>query len=462
MRNLAILPFLVLSPLAASQNAKPGDVISLDTFSPAGAAHGSVSAAINASGDAYLVWEAAVDAPGSANEGRTRIEGAFLRRFSTTTWRIFPTEVLGEADSAVLGANEVYAGGDTCSAPSIEALGNDFVVAWTRMDAANNSDAQIECVSISVSTVGGASLVSSAAPGVGFSAAAIDASAAAGQADVLATGGSDFLICYVSNSGATNYPSGVAYDYELRAIDGVISGGTPLFGTEGILDDELAYDTLPGNLEHAAAVEPSCGIDSFGNLVVAYADFRLADRHGLGLDPRGTMRIARFSMGSYALLNAQRLEVRNVENLQRSASLHQSPNNSTISLAMTDIDVGGTNQNQIGHYDLDYANGVDDASIIDFNIGLKSWNPIQAEALQHRGLRVAVTDLDFNGTPAVAYKRANKPWVAINQLTSIAPQGLSIGHLETDPLNASQGWAILLTRSTSGSDARASFMITRL
>lgn len=462
MRHLAILPFLVLSPLAAAQNAQPGDVVTLSTFSPAGAAHGSVSAAINAAGDAYLVWEAAVDAPGTANEGLTRIEGAFLRRFSTTTWRIFATEVLGEADSAALGANQVYAGGDTCTAPCVEAVGNDFVVAWTRMSMANSSDAQIECATLQVSAAGGAAVVSSAAPGVGYSVAAIDASAAAGQADVLATSASDFLVCYVSNLGVVSFPSGEAYDYELRAIDGSLSGGVPSFGSGGVLDDELAFDNMPGNVTHAAAVEPSCGIDSFGNLVVAYADYRLADRHGLGLDPRGTMRIARFSMGSYAELNSQRLVVRNIENLQRSANLHQSPSNSTISLAMTDVDVGGTNQNQVGHYDLEYTNAVDDAVITNFNIGLKSWQPVQAEALQHHGLRVAVTDLDFNGNAAVAYKRPNKSWVAINQLTPIAPQGLSIGHLESDPVNPGQGWAILLTRDTTGSDARASFMITRL
>lgn len=462
MRHFAILPFLVLSPLAAAQNAQPGDVVTLSTFSPAGAAHGSVSAAINAAGDAYLVWEAAVDAPGTANEGLTRIEGAFLRRFSTTTWRIFPTEVLGEADSAVLGADQVYAGGDTCSAPSIEAIGNDFVVAWTRMDAANNSDAQIECVTIGVSTAGGAAVVSSAAPGVGFSADAIDASAAAGQPDVLATGGSGFLICYVSNTGVTSYAGGEAYDYELRAIDGALGTGAPSFGTAGVLDAVLAYDNTPGNIPHAAAVEPSCAMDNFGNLVVAYGDYRSADRRGFGFDQRGTMEVARFEMGTYAQLNGQMLEVRNIENLQRSAHLHQSPSNGEISLAMTDVDIDGFNQNQVGHYDLDYSSAVADATITDFNVGLKSWQPVQAEALQHHGLRVAVTDLDFNGNAAVAYKRPNKAWIAINPLTAIAPQGLSIGHLETDPVNPGQGWAILLTRSTSGSDARATFMITRL
>jgi len=361
----------------------------------------------------------------------------------------------------VLGVNQVYLGGDTCSAPSVESVGNDFVVAWTRMDAGNSGDANIECVTLEVPVTGGPALLSSAAPGIGFSADAIDASAAAGQATVLATGGASFLICYVSNTGVTSYAGGEAYDFELRAIDGLMGLGGPSFGAAGVLDAELAFDNLPGNIPHRAAVEPSCAMDDFGNLVVAYGDYRSADRLGL-LDQRGTMEIARFSMSSYAVLNAQNLEVRNIENLQCSANLHQSPSNSEISLAMTDVDVGGSNQNQIGHYDLSYSNAVDDASITDFNVGLKSWQPVQAEALQHRGLRVAVTDLDFHGTAAIAYKRANKPWIAINQLTPIAPQGLSIGHLESDPLNLGQGWAVLLTRGTSGSDARASFMITRL
>jgi hypothetical protein len=462
MRHLAILTFLALSPLAAAQNAQPGDVVALSTFSPPGATHGSVSAAINAAGDAYLVWEAAVDAPGSANEGLTRIEGAFLRRTSITTWRIFATEVLGEADPAVLAGDQVYAGGDTCSAPSVAAVDNDFVVAWTRMDAANSSDARIECVTIEIAVTGGAGLVSSAAPGVGFSVTAIDASAAAGQADVLATGGSNFLICYVSNTGVTSYTGGEAYDYELRVIDGAIGIGAPSFGAASVLDDLLAYDNLPGNIPHAAAVEPSCALDSVGNLVVAYSDYRSADRRGFGLDQIGTMELARFEMGSYSLMNSQNLEVRAIKNLQRSANLHHSPSNPTaISLAMTDVDVSGTNQNQIGHYDLDYS-GVADATITDHNVGPKSWQPIQAEALQHRGQRFVATDLDFNGNSALAYKRPNRAWIAINPMTSIAPQGLAIGHLETDPANPGNGWAVLLTRGTSGSDARVHFMITRL
>jgi hypothetical protein len=461
MHTLAILPFLALASFASAQNVHPGDVVALSTFSPPGAGHGSVSAVMNEIGDTFLVWEAAVDAPGTPREGLTRIEGAFLRRFSATTWRVFPTEVLGEADPTVLGAGQVFAGGDTCSAPSVAALGNNFIVAWTRSDASNGSDGQIECVTVEVPSTGSV-IISNSAPGVGFAVEAIDVQGAGGQSDVISTGASDFVICYVSNTGVTNYAGGNAYDFELRAIAGSLGVGAPSFGAVATLDTSLACDDLPGSIPQVAAVEPSCALDTFGNLVVAYADYRSADRRGIGFDQRGRMEVARFMMGSFALLNAQFVEVRNAENLQRSGHLYRSRSNSEISLAVTDVDVGSGNQNQIGHYDFDYPSANADATIIDFNVGLKSWQPVQVEALQHHGLRVAVTDLDFHGTAAVAYKRPNKSWIAINPLTSIAPQGLAIGHLETDPTDPNRGWAVLLTRGTSSGDARATFMITGL
>jgi hypothetical protein len=461
MRTLAILPILALASFAPAQNVHPGDVVALNTFSPPGAVHGSVSAAMNEIGDTFLVWEAAVDAPGTAHEGLTRIEGAFLRRFSANTWRVFPTEILAEADPTLLGADQVFAGGDTCSAPSVAALANNFAVVWTRRDASNGSDAQIECVTIEVPSAGGP-IISNSAPGVGFAVAAIDALGAGGQADLLSTGVSDFVVCFVSNIGVTTYAGGNAYDFELRAVEGSLGVGAPSFGAEHVLDDTLACDDLPGSVPQNAAIEPSCALDPYGNLVVAYADYRSADRRGLGFDQRGRMEVARFELSSFSLLNAQFVEVRNAENLQRSGHLYRSHSNDEVSLAVTDVDVGGTNQNQIGHYDFDYPNATDDATIIDFQVGLKSWQPIQVEALQHQGLRVAVTDLDFHGTAAVAYKRPNKSWVAINPLTAIAPQGLSIGHLESDPTDPNHGWAVLLTRGTASGDARASFMITRL
>jgi hypothetical protein len=384
-----------------------------------------------------------------------------VRRFSSNSWRVFPTEVLGEADPTVLGANQVFAGGDTCSAPTVEALGNDFAVVWTRSDASNGSDAQIECVTVDVPSTGGA-VVSQFAPGVGFAIEAIDALGAGGQADLLSTGGADFVVCYVSNTGVTNHAGGNAYDFDLRAVSGSLGVGAPSFGAVHVLSNAVAYDDLPGSVPHSAAVEPSCALDTFGNLVVAYADYRSADRLGAGFDQRGHMHVARFALGSFQLLNAQLVAVRNVENLQRSGHLYRSRSNSEVSLAVTDVDVDGANQNQIGHYDFDYPNATDDATIVDHNVGLKSWQPVQVEALQHRGLRVAVTDLDFHGTAAIAYKRPNKSWIAVHPLTAIAPQGLSIGHLESDPTDPNHGWAVLLTRATTSGDARAHFMITRL
>lgn len=462
MRTLAILPFLALSPLAAAQNVQPGDVVALSTFSPAGADHGSLSIAMNETGDAFLAWEATVDAPGQPNDGLTRIEGAYLRRFSNSTWRFFPTEIMGEADPAALGANQVFLGGDTCGAPSVGALDDDFVIVWTRSEVGNPSSARLESAVVKVEAAG-APVTYSEMPGIGYLVTAIDASGNAGQADVLGMSQNEFMITYVTHVGTTDHAGVSAFDFELRTIAGDLpqNPGAPLLGASVLLDDTLACDDLPGGESQPAAVEPSTSLDAFGNLVVAYADYRCAERRGLGFDQRGEMEVARFAPGTFALLSTQSIHVRNNENLQRSAHLARSSSNATISLAMTDVDIDGANQNQVGHYDLDFAS-TGAANVINFQVGLKSWQPVQAEALQHRGLRVALTDLDFNGTAAIAYKRSGKSWEAVNPLLSIAPKGLVLGHLETDPADPAHGWAILMTRGTSSGDERTTMMITRL
>jgi hypothetical protein len=468
MRFLALLAFASANTLAFAQDVQPGDVVALSTFSPAGAQHGTLAAAINEAGDAFLVWEAAVDAPGSAGEGLTRIESAFLRRISGETWRVFPTEILGEADPAALGANQVYAGGDTCSAPSVAAVGNDFVVAWTRSDLSNSGEiwigsnvGQIECVSVEVPTVGGTT-VSSAAPGVGHLVTAMNPLGAAGQPDILHTTGTDFLICYVNYLSGWNHADGQSYTFELAAIQGSLGIAGPSFGAPVVLDDLVEYDDLPANTSQPAAVEPSCALDSFGNLVVAYSKYRSIGRWAASGRSFGWLTLARFSVGSFSALNEQIIDVRGNGNFHHSADLNRSKSNSQISLTVTDVDVLGNDTNQIGHYDLDFSSPAADATITDFNVGKKNWQPIQAEALQQHGLRVALTDLDFFGTAAVAFKRPNKPWSEVNRLRSIAPQGLTLGHLETDPLDVNRGWAILLVRGTAGSDDRAHFMMARL
>ena len=463
MRSLAILPFLVTAPVFA-QDIQPGDVAALPTLSPAGAGHGEVSAAMNGLGDVLMVWEAQVDATGQPNGDLTRIEGTFLRRRSGSTWRPFATATLGEADPALLAGDMVYAGGDTCSAPSVESVGDHFVVSFTRSDASGNGDARIECVIVENPGAGGG-IVHSASAGVGYAVESIGGMGAAGQPDLTAVDGDTFVLSYVSNVGQTAHAGGDAYDFELRAVEGTMpagGAGAPSFGAVALLDDTLAYDDLPGDVDQAAAVEPSGAMDEFGNYVVAYGDYRSADRLGFGFDQRGRMEVARFTMGAFAKLNSQSLSVRNPQNMQRSVNLTTSPTNPEVLMTLTAEDVTGGAQNQLGQYDIDYENALDDATFIDRGVGLQTWNPTQGESLRHRSVRVAVTDLVSSGNAAVAYKREGRPWLAVKKLTPIAPAGLALAHLETDPTATNQGWLAVITRGDVAGDSRCHVFIARL
>lgn len=463
MRNLAIIPFLVAAP-AFAQDIKPGDVAALPTLSPAGASHGEVATAMNGLGDVLMVWEAQVDATGQPNGDLTRIEGVFLRRRASSTWRPFATATLGEADPALLGADMVYAGGDTCSAPSVEAIGDHFIVSWTRSDASGNGDARIECASIENPGAGGG-IVHSASAGVGFAVESIGGMGAAGQSDLTAAGGDSFVLSYVSNVGQTTHAGGDSYDFELRAMEGTMAAGgagAPTFGSSALLDSTLAFDDLPGDVAHAAAVEPSGAMDEFGNYVVAYGDYRSADRLGFGFDQRGRMEVARFSMGSFAALNAQSVVVRNADNLQRSVNLATSPTNTEILMTLTAEDVVGGAQNQLGQLEIDYPNASDNATLNDQGVGLMSWSPNQGESLRHRSVRVVISDLVSGSTAAVAYKRVGRPWLAVQKLTPIAPEGLALAHLETDPTATHQGWLAVMTRGDVAGDSRCHVFIARL
>lgn len=461
MSALTLLPFLI-APFAAAQNSQPGDVVALGTFAPAGAAHGEVAVAMNDIGDVFFAWEAAVDAPGNPGADLTRIEGAYLRRISNASWRLFPTEVLGEADPAALGSDQVFLGGDTCSAPDVISLGDHFVVAWTRRDASGASDARIECATIEVPAAG-ASITHGAALGVGHALAAIAPEGAAGQVDLLHGDQLDFLATYVTHVGMTSYAGGMAHDFHLETREVALASiaAAPIAGNAAILDDTLAFDDRPASVPHAAAVEPSTAWDSFGNLVVAYSDYRSADRIGFGFTQRGRLEIARFDGSSFAPKNSQLIQVRGFDNLQRDADLVRSAANSTLSLTVTAEDISFGTQNQVGHFELDYP-PVSNAAITDYAVALTSWNPNQTEALQHRGVRAALVDLDFSGTAALAYKRPGKAWVAISKPQSIAPTELALGHLETDPIQPADGWLTLAMVGTAGADPRVHFMIAKL
>jgi hypothetical protein len=461
--------FLFAGSLLAAQNIQPGQVHELATFAPAGGAAEQISSAINDQGDVYLSWQAAVHPTGHALEDLRRVEGAFLRRTSTTTWKVFPTMILGEADAAALGATQVYAGGDHCSAPDVIAVGNQFMVTWGRKDASGAADARLECALIEENGAGDA-IVHSDGAGVGYLIEdGLDPSlgnlmpAMAAMPD----GSLAAAVVYVNHLLSTPATGGILHDFDLRGttISFASIGVAPSATASESLDSLLAFDQATGTSIEADAVMPDCAFDPFGNLVVSYEDWRTDFRLGLGWNSRGRLEVGRYALtaGDYSLVNNNVMFVREFANMQRHSTLHRSPSNDEVSLSWLEVDPGdGTTE--VAHFDLDYPDAVSAPTLTDFAVGLTSnWFPEYPQVLQQHNARAVIVTLDFPSFGnAMAFKRAPGPWTNISKTNGIGPNRAALGHLEVDPNQTNRGWLAIGSEGLNGADVRCFVMMTPL
>ncbi len=403
MKFICVVACLLLStvagPLFGQAIYTDHQVFEVPSHAPVLGAADHVVNAINDRGDIFLAWSSSVYPFGHPDAEVRRVEGAFLRRVNDFRWRLCPTVILGETlPSNLPGGVSVFPSGDNCRKPDVVSVGNDFVVAWQRLELGSSPDGYLECARIEVSPAGEPEVHLSNPVGLGFILDhAVDLRSAGGMVDLAndRLSGSDKVVAvYVSRTDALPTKSGMAYEFEMRAVSFGFQGNKigPHLKQVQVLAENIALDDfLPGD-PRGGRVLPDAVFDKFGNLVVAHEDFRLAVR-GAGVD-QGKIGLRRYQVhpnGTFTLLNDQAIVGSNSEWAMRRPNMIRTGDTREINLVFGERMIPAEATDAY-HYTVDYPDPVSDAILTDLQAtmtpGVDEDLPVPVQMKQFRALLI--------------------------------------------------------------------------
>ncbi|MDP6850760.1 MAG: hypothetical protein QGH51_00225 [Planctomycetota bacterium] len=252
--------------------------------------------ALNSRGDAFVVWDAQIKINGSSpRKFRSGVQGVFMRRTSLTTWSV-PSKssviTLGDPNAFSIGSDE------KCHKPDIIAQGNNFVVTWPRIELISGNS-RLEAVEISVHPQGPIRINRpDSFSGIGWV-----------VEDGLTSGDAGIMPDLVRVDPTTGFPSQVAAvyshstsisgserEYEIRLTGMDFSVSPPNFTQPQTLVQDVCMDDHPAGLV-GGRVLPDAVSDDYGNLVLAWENFKLAGHQGAPTD-LGFIQVTRFSLSS--------------------------------------------------------------------------------------------------------------------------------------------------------------------
>lgn len=442
---------LAASPLASAQTpVNANTVIELPSHAPVDGKADHETIAINDRGDVFVVWSSSVFSLSGPDSVIRRVEGAFFRRTGPTSWDLYPTEVLGEADPALLPAGlSVYASGDICRKADVVAVGNDFAVAWQRIENADTANGRIEVAQIEAPATGNANYHLMDPSGIGWVLDNFDPRAAGGMLDLACNRGttSPIAIAYAHRTNKFAVAVGeFAYDFDLRALtfDFPTAGLAPTVNTVNTLLN-TPFDDLQAGAVDRGRVLPDLVFDSWGNVVIAFEHFARGERISVTDPDTGKILLNRYSvdgLGVFTELNSQELLGSDPAFAQRRPNVFRSPNNNAVSIAWGEIQLPASST-AIFHKDAVYPNATDDASFIDHapSVVPNNIDPDVPTPLQYKTIRGVVITVDPNpGAYHAGYQLSNSPnWKLLRDFTGLLPWRPALDVLESDPQRPGKG-----------------------
>ncbi len=451
-----ILLCLLATPASAQTAVADNEVFQIPSHSPwlGKADHSTI--AVNDRGDVFVTWSSSVYWLGHPYAQMRRVEGAYLRRTLPHRWVLYPTVILGEAKPDNLpGGTSVYANGDNCRKPDVVAVGNDFIVAWQRLEIGDSDQGQMECARIQVDANGHPEVQLKEEEGIGFILDPhVDLRAAGGMVDLAhhrESNQNDVVAVYVSRKSALPTATGVAYDFELRAVSFEFQKNKvkPQVKTPRLLDAEVAFDDFVPGDPIGGRVLADAVFDKDGNLVVAYEDFRKAVRFGeQGVDA-GKICLARFQVhgnGKFTQLNHQEIVGSNPQWAMRRPNLIRTDDDTVINLAFGERQIP-TQSTDVYHYRVEYPNATADATLTDLGALLSDdideGLPIP---LQLHGYQAVVICADPpNGARRITRQaEGNDLWHDLEEFDAVNPWRPALDVLREDPV-LSGGYIIAMT-----------------
>ena len=442
------LPGLALSQISMSAN----EVVELATASPIDGQADHATIALNDAGDVMIVWSSSVYPRSHALSKKRRVEGAFFRRTSLTTWDLYPTHTLGEAEASLMpGGVPIYPGGDRCRKPDVVAIGNDFVASWQRFEEGFTANGRIEGVYLEVPAAGGDMIPHRADPaGIGHVLDPnVDCRTAGAMVDLGHEPGAGPSIIATYCSRTASYPLGMsnAFDFELRAVmfEFASAGAAPTVHPVQTVKAEVHFDDFSDTSTFdGGRVLPDVVYDQFGNVVIAYEEFSRGARVGVGTPDEGLIYVQRFSVdtaGVMTPLNSQTTFGDSSDQGQRRPNLFRAPANSDICMAFGERNVT-TWEATVYMHSVVYPDAASDAVITDHAIALiptiEEEEPTSFQFKNARGILIAV-DPPL-GHRRIGYQLAGTgTWNVLTDFNAFQASRPAIDVLEVDPMQNNHG-----------------------
>lgn len=462
--------FLAASPLASAQTpVTANSVVELPSHAPIDGKADHETVAINKRGDAFVVWSSSIFPLSGPDSAARRVEGAFFRRTGATTWDLYPTVILGEADPVALpsGVN-VYPAGDICRKADVVAAGNNFVVGWQRLENSDTPNGRIEVALIEAPVSGNANYHLMDPSGIGWILDTFDPRDAGGMLDLACQRGTNGPIA-VAYAHRTNKfaigPGDFAVDFDLRALtfDFPTPGAAPTTNAVNTLVN-LPFDDLSASATSRGRVLPDLVFDSWGNLVIAFEDFARGERIGVNEPDYGQIRLHRYSidgLGVFTEVNAQSLLGTSTEYAQRRPNLFRSPRNDAISIAWGEV-LLPSNVIDIFHKDAVYPNAIDDATFVDHapTVVPNGIEPGVPTPFQYKSIRGVVISVDVNpGAFHAGYQLSNSTkWQLLYDFEGKQPWRPALDVLESDPVRQGKGIIVMAMEGSESTSLSRIFL----
>lgn len=460
---LSTLAVLACASAPSQTPVQAGDTTELVSASPADGRADHETIAINSKGDVFVTWSSSVYSLLGAQPKVRRVEGAFLRRTGPTTWDLYDTITLGEADPTLLpGGVSVFSQGDICRKPDVVAMGDHFVVAWQRLENADSSNGQVELALIEVPASGDAIAHLQDPLGIGYVIDQFDPTGAGGMVDLACAPGTTepIVVAYAHKTLRQVLVGGERlYDFDVRAMSFSFPtvGAAPSLGPVNTLATDIAFDDFAPGDPNTGRVLPDCVFDVFGNVVIGFEEFRRGDRISGTTPHDGQIHLRRYAIdgaGIFSEVNATTLRGSDDTFAQRRPMLFRSPSNVTLDLSWGEIKLP-SDETEIYHFEVAYPTATDDAVFTDY---APSPLPFNANAygpvpFQYKNAHGVVVSTDLNpGAFNVGYQLSARPdWELLRGFVGLQPWRPAIDVLENDPLRPNRGVVSL------ANEGRASF-----
>jgi hypothetical protein len=344
---LALLAFTVPVP---AQSFGTGEVVLLDSLTPVGGVADHITVAMNSNGDALATWSSSLESMGSPDAVYRRVEAQFFLRIGKVKWIAGARMTLGEG--LFSGDSPIYPKGDICRKPDVVSVGQNFIVAWTRLENGDSDNGRVESAFVEVLSTPGDAIYHTESAGIGFPIISANPRRGGLMPDLATDSslGNDTAVIAIAPLREIRKTGGFGYAYDFDLVACVIDysqGGAPQVSTPQILDTGIGFDLYPdgngGNQDEfiGGKILPDCVFDSRGNLVIAYEEFR---RYYAVSPPAaedfGRIHVRRYALnaGTFILLDANTLYGQEPTYLQRRPNVARSPSNELVTLVWGEVE----------------------------------------------------------------------------------------------------------------------------